>query len=85
MGTLGAINPAKIIQALKYRVEKTGKTFNLTHVLEEGSEPLLPRPLSLHHLPAAQCRHKVSGKTNNAGGMNTRLEMADHTVRTSTG
>ncbi|HXQ92996.1 MAG TPA: cyclase family protein [Nitrososphaerales archaeon] len=78
VGALGAINPSKIIQAA--RLVKNGKTYNLAHILEEGIPSL---SFHGHFLYTTFRRHSVDlkspGKTNNAGGMNTRLEMADHT------
>jgi kynurenine formamidase len=78
IGALSSIDSAKIIEAA--HLVRKGKTYNLAHVLEEG----IPS-LSFHgqFLYTTFRRHSVDlkspGKTNNAGGMNTRLEMADHT------
>ena len=78
IGALRAITPAKIIEAAG--LVKKGKTYNLAHILEEG----IPS-LSFHgqFLYTTFHRHsldlKSPGKMNDAGGMNTRLEMADHT------
>jgi len=78
IGALGAINYSKIIEAA--RLVKNGKTYNLAHVLEEGIPSL---SFHGHFLYTTFRRHSVDlkspGKMNNAGGMNTRLEMADHT------
>ena len=78
IGALRAITPAKIIEAA--RLVKVGKTYNLAHVLEEGIPSLSFRGQFLY---STFRRHsldlKSPGKMNDAGGMNTRLEMADHT------
>lgn len=78
IGAVRAITPAKTIEAA--RLVKLGRTYNLAHVLEEG----IPS-VSFHgqFLYTTFRRHtldlKSPGKMNDAGGMNTRLEMADHT------
>jgi len=78
IGALRAITPAQVIEAAQ--LVKTGTVYNLAHILEEG----IPS-LSFHgqFLYTTFRRHsldlKSPGKLNDAGGMNTRLEMADHT------
>jgi kynurenine formamidase len=78
IGALRAIAPAQVIEAAQ--LVKTGTVYNLAHILEEG----IPS-LSFHgqFLYTTFRRHsldlKSPGKLNDAGGMNTRLEMADHT------
>jgi kynurenine formamidase len=78
IGALQAITPAKIIEAAG--LVKLGKTYNLAHVLEEGIPSLAFHGQFLY---TTFRRHsldlKSPGKMNDAGGMNTRLEMADHT------
>ena len=78
IGALHSLTPQKIVDAA--RLVKTGRTFNLAHVLEDG----IPS-VSFHgqFLYSTFHRHSVDlkspGKLNDAGGMNTRLIMADHT------
>ncbi len=78
VGALQAITPAKIVEAA--RLVKKGRTYNLAHILEEGIPSL---PFHGQFLYSTFRRHsldlKSPGKLNDAGGMNTRLEMADHT------
>jgi len=78
IGAVLSITPQKMIDAA--RLVKIGRTFSLAHVLEDG----IPS-VSFHgqFLYSTFHRHsldlKSPGKLNDAGGMNTRIEMADHT------
>ncbi len=79
IGALNLISPTKIIAAS--RLVKRGKTFNLGLIMEIGI------PNHPFHGPfwyATFKRHTLDlrspGKQNTAGGMNTRIEMADHTA-----
>lgn len=78
IGAVRAITPNKVLEAA--HLVKEGKSYSLAHVLEEG----IPS-VSFHgqFLYTTYHRHsldlKSPGKLNDAGGMNTRLEMADHT------
>ena len=78
VGALREVTPAKIIEAA--RLVKNGKAYNLAHVLEEGIPSLAFHGQFLY---STFRRHsldlKSPGKLSDAGGMNTRLEMADHT------
>jgi len=78
IGAVQAISPEKIVQAAS--LVKKGKRYNLAHVLEDGIPNV---PFHGQFLYSTFHRHsldlKSPGKLNDAGGMNTRLEMADHT------
>ena len=78
IGALNSISPSKITTAA--RLVSKGKVYNLAQILEDGI------PNHPFHGPfwyATFRRHsldlKSPGKQNDAGGMNTRIEMADHT------
>ena len=78
IGALNLVSPRKIAAAA--RLVNNGKVYNLAQVLEDGI------PSHPFHGPfwyATFRRHsldlKSPGKQNDAGGMNTRIEMADHT------
>jgi len=78
VGALNLISTSKIIEAA-HLVSK-GKIYNLAQILEDG---IPSPPFHGQFLYFTFRRHaldlKSPGKQNNAGGMNIRLEMADHT------
>ena len=78
IGALNLISSSKILTAA--RLVRSGKIYNLAHILENG---IPSPPFHGQFLYSTFHRHildlRSPGKKNDAGGMNTRLEMADHT------
>jgi kynurenine formamidase len=78
VGALNAIHYSDVLKAMS--LVKKGKVYDLGRIIEAGipSHPFHgPIMILTYHRQAEDLRS--SGKTNTAGGMNTRLEMSDHT------